>query len=93
MNKYYISLNMLWNNIKQAVIKDGMLEQDKKNIQELVDKATPAKPIIEWSRGVDVYRCPNCREYIAEVKDRKFNKRKHIFKHTNCCGKKLDWRK
>ena len=60
-------------------------------IELLKQKNTPMKPYVEWSRGIDVYRCPNCGQCIADVDDRKFKKRKHVYNHTNCCGQALDW--
>lgn len=76
--------------------EDEYVEEDKKTIeklnilQELVDKATPTKPMFEGdgydSNGnmiYDVWICPCCGERY-EVEYQKYN-------HCPNCGQKLDW--
>ena len=62
-------------------------------IKELVDKATPKKPIQircepneEWDKEEVLYECPNCGE--SAIYDFEYNKR---FKCCSHCGQRIDW--
>lgn len=66
MNKYQEALDGLVNVKENFVYHEGKMIQIKniknaKLLQELVDKATPKKPIREiWG-----WDCPNCGNYVA----------------------------
>ena len=61
------------------------LNYEKSLLQELVDKATPKKPIIEgpFIREEDTF-CPNCKNNICLTPSSKPN-------FCWCCGQELDW--
>lgn len=66
---------------------DGYTDYKKENfmlMQELVDKATPKKPIrkrLEVWRSISCfYICPSCGQMTAVG-----------FKHCDKCGQHLDW--
>ena len=78
MNKYQNSLDnfvkalSLFTNFKS-------MHEWKSDLQELVDKATPKKPI-QKAAGRKV--CPNCnRSTVREVSPR----------YCSICGQRLDW--
>ena len=64
-------------------------EEAKKKIGELVEKATPKKPIdIEDGFGDDVHLCcPNCKKPIANV----WSSAKYMPNYCHFCGQALDW--
>ena len=89
MNKYQVALNDLF----EAVEKNTNLENVylyKKNLQELIDKATPMKPqIFIQDRGFDIEICPNCKGSIHALKYwHEINERGN---YCDLCGQKLDW--
>ena len=82
MNKYQEVLNRI---AKYCRVNNGsMLEGDLNILQELVDKATPKKPIIssyDEFGCVDFYEhhyCPNCKNKVDEA-------------YCPACGQKIDW--
>lgn len=75
MNKYEEAYQRLTNRIyKNDHIED--VYKDLEVLGELVDKATPKKPIL----GYYEYVCPTCNNSVAIY-----------LNHCNCCGQKLDW--
>lgn len=88
MNKYQEALNKITFTIADLSSADeGWIKDSEavKTIQELVDKATPKKPIVESSgdfNGVpvyDEYYCPSCGERVDDTD------------HHCECGQRLDW--
>jgi hypothetical protein len=80
MNKYQEALNRI---AKYCGVNNGsMLEDDLKTLQELVDKATPKKPIEEIDSYDDfdysVDYCPNCKNEVDDT-------------YCPACGQKIDW--
>lgn len=55
-------------------------------LKELVDKATPKKPIIRRGYSIEYYHCPNCNAFIAYCDDEDDY-------HDYCvfCGQAIDW--
>ena len=91
MNEYQDSLNELYENatngedvyIKQKHIKG--ITECRDVLQELVDKATPKKPLEiifnNFGMGERIGRCPNCKILVNQFR-------------SHCeCDQKLDWRK
>ena len=96
MNKYIEALDYAKKHLdsKQDIEKIGVL-------QELVDKATPKKPILSdsWKdeEQTDIYDengfidpivsiCPNCRKY--GIFDFEYGEKFNYCKH---CGQAIDW--
>lgn len=85
VNKYQESLHFLRNEDLTNIGNDKieLLYFHLDNIEELVDKATPIKPIIiPTDRNILIFECPKCRQ------------RTHTnFPRDYCgeCGQKLDW--
>ena len=97
MNKYQLSFNRFINHIVQTNmfpnsndnLNNKIFEQDRKTIQELVEKATPKKPNLEadgYSNGelvYDTWICPSCgKHYEVDYDD---------YKYCPVCGQRLDW--
>lgn len=62
----------------------GTSDRDIDILQELVDRATPIKPIKSEEqdiRYVTKYECPNCHQYFTG----------RISKYCYHCGQALDW--
>ena len=88
MNKYHEALgNLVYKATKD---NDGIIDQewmdeveeDSKKIQELVDRATPKKPIAFSFSNISGYECPdeNCGALLEGMKQ-----------HCSDCGQALDW--
>ena len=84
MNKYQEALDFAKKHLdsKQDLEKVGVM-------QELVDKATPKKPInrINYRTDINAYYCPNCNGFICNYYD-KDNERDD---YCCNCGQALDW--
>lgn len=63
-------------------------EHDYEVLKELVDKATPAKPInkIINCYGDRVLSCPHCKQPFDVLKRRIYK-----FNYCHYCGQRLDW--
>lgn len=71
VNKYQEALD--------NAVDSGIIKKDWKLLKELVDKATPKKPI-QKAAGRKV--CPNCeRSTVREVSPR----------YCSLCGQRIDW--
>lgn len=88
MNKYQEALEFLrsedvtaWGNDKLEILYFHL-----DNIEELVEKATPKKPIIRRGYSIEYYHCPNCNAFIAYCDDEDDY-------HDYCvfCGQAIDW--
>lgn len=89
MNKYQEAYNI----IDGYVLFHGLAEEDERYkelikalgmLNELVDKATPKKPIKSEEqdiRYVTKYECPNCHQYFT----------RRISKYCYHCGQALKW--
>ena len=89
MNKYEEALETIMKQI-DILCEDGIFINFRHNneyfiLKELVDKATPKKPIIEgpFIREKDTF-CPNCKINICLTPSSKPN-------FCWCCGQELDW--
>lgn len=89
MNKYENAiLNIRYANDRRYIVK----ETDLQCIEELVERATPKKPIemvIEekYSEIYVVYQCPNCKKELFSatlISDNRFCRN---------CGQATDWSK
>ena len=60
-------------------------EKDKSILQELVEKATPKKPIGDL-HSVPHYRCPICHGGVKMYED------SIVYPFCHHCGQKLDWK-
>lgn len=60
-------------------------------LQELVDKATPKKPInrINYRTDINAYYCPNCNGFICNY----YDKDNECDDYCCNCGQALDWSK
>ena len=94
MNKYYESLDFIVKNscpshmsCKQChmnKICNNLVKPHIDRLQELVERATPKKPIKSEEqdiRYVTKYECPNCHQYFTGK----------ISKYCYHCGQALDW--
>lgn len=88
MNKYQGALEYINKKCKLDQLKfNSMIGNEMvSRIEELVDKETPVKPIVEDARKFGYsyghsYICPECNKVYVNVK------------HNYCpnCGQKLDW--
>lgn len=96
MNKYQEPFNNIVVEAELMAERCGhKLEEDIKLVQELVDKATPKKPVdelTELSCGIDdtmlyyEYYCPICGAKIANS-----FLRYHDYKFCHKCGNAIDW--
>jgi len=82
MNKYQEALDFI---IAATNGGNGMVKE-LNALQELVDKATPKKPIIRRGYSIEYYHCPNCNAFIAYCDDEDDY-------HDYCvfCGQAIDW--
>ena len=71
-------------------------EQDIATLQELVDLATPKKPITIkptgdsiWDYPTDRIKCPNCSVQLPMKKNCLAKKKPILF--CDRCGQRLDW--
>lgn len=77
MNKYQEALDNVW-------AEWGTSDRDIDILQELVDRATPEKPIKSEEqdiRYVTKYECPNCHQHFTG----------RISKYCYHCGQALLW--
>lgn len=104
MNKYQESLNLIIKNSchKKITCKEcdfekycnSIAKEKFDNLQELVDKATPKKPLpnkkIEKGKYI-TWNCPNCNKYISS--GYYYPPLRMAYNHNYCgeCGQKLDW--
>lgn len=65
-------------------------DKDFENLQELVDKETPKKVIIEKTIDGDDCFCPNCKTSLFDV--RKDAYKSFISRYCTWCGQHIDWR-
>ena len=78
MNRYQDSLDNFVKALSHFT-KFKSIHDWKSDLQELVDKATPKKPIQKAAKRIV---CPNCERSIArEVSPR----------YCSVCGQRLDW--
>ena len=87
MNKY----QKAWNNVKSlAETSDNYKpyndDKDIKLIGELVEKATPKKPI--YKRDNNRYVCGNCEERFPYTRD---GIDQYMYHYCPYCGQKADW--
>ena len=88
MSKYKEALNYLFDKYANSTEEDSFLHRHYIDVlRELVDKATPMKPI-------NTIRCANCggnkvKEYLTDV----YENFEGILNYSYCgdCGQKLDW--
>ena len=85
MNKYQVALDFLCDNSKLTQFNIGESQWASETLQELVDKATPKKPLEiifnNFGMGERIGRCPNCKILVNQFQ-------------THCkCDQKLDWSK
>lgn len=89
MNKYIEALDFA----KKHLDSKHDLERVRV-LQELVDKATPKKPLpnkkIEKGKYI-TWNCPNCNKYISS--GYYYPPLRMAYNHKYCCecGQKLDW--
>ena len=69
---------------------DAKRETARKELQELVDKATPKKPKIRAFNEAKSWECVN---YLTEREACSLCERKFICKYKYCpnCGQRIDW--
>lgn len=90
MNKHQEALDFLCDNSKLTQFNIGQSQWASETLQELVDKATPIKPIqvIKTFRNIDLsmFDCPKCNlgvmpsAYPPGLND-----------YCSHCGQRLDW--
>lgn len=86
MNKYQEALDSFEETFRNATLDDDLTNERQDLLQELVDKATPMKPIVQTFKRVfggggyiDKFFCPYCK---SEVKENE---------HHCRCGQAIDW--
>lgn len=83
MNKY----QKAFEKVKEACASFDTVDE-LITLKELVDKATPKKPIVKYDNfGDGTLCCPNCNQSIVNV----WSKRKYRPKYCHYCGQALDW--
>lgn len=60
-----------------------------KDMEELVERATPKKPDVNINNGY----CPNCHYAFGLERTRQAMIRPYWLSFCPCCGQALDWRK
>lgn len=91
-NDYEPSFADLMNCVEEDM--SALQENDEELIKELVDKATPKKPLIgngEWEEYLHEYYdssfvCPNCGKFA--IYDSEYDRR---LKHCHECAQSIDW--
>lgn len=99
-NKYQEALDRLLNDdydFSHDFYEDDKataMERDINTLQELVDKATPKKPIISYPMGDCYYTCSCCGHLLIEKRIVISPSGKHLIKdlsYCEKCGGKVDW--
>ena len=95
MSKYQRALDELFDwaidNVKEHHdLEKTYLDEEKKSLQELVDKATPKNLLEEEIGNIIHLHCPNCKRVVTHETE---GGRRYITKHNYChkCGQALDW--
>lgn len=92
MNKYQKDLNNLFFRATYGgVFVNSKLQRNKNNLQELIDKATPKKVVIEPTIDGNDCFCPNCKSSLVDVRNDAY--KTYIFRYCTWCGQALDWSK
>lgn len=90
MNKFQQALdNLFFRATYKGIFKNKRLQRQKDLLQELVDKATPKKVIIDKTINGDDCFCPNCKTSLVDVRNDAY--KSFISKHCSWCGQALDW--
>lgn len=79
----------------QKALSESVDRTDKenyKNLKDLCDRATPKKPIMKPTQGIDaeaasVLSCPTCGNSIVNV----WNRADYKPNYCHYCGQALDW--
>lgn len=98
MNKYQEALGFLKENAcenyfrqyVQTYEKRVTISKSSKYLQELVDKATPKKPINQSTPVVRQGYCPNCKGELRKLR----NRNEVVLEgqlYCASCGQALDW--
>lgn len=76
--------------------KDIETENALKKLEEVIEKATPKRPITIKPEGTSIFdyptnriKCPNCGNQLPMKKN--CLKKKNPINYCNRCGQKLDW--
>jgi hypothetical protein len=87
MNKYQDALN----NLKKVTCNCKLTDLIIATLQELVDKATPKKPIIHYVEmfGTYLVSCPTCS--FGLFSDEVIANRMYKARHCANCAQALDW--
>ena len=88
---YLLGLLESGGDMRWSLVKESM---DK--FKELVDKATPKKPIIKQYKNSEHYLCPNCKNYRFGIIDygeykNEWRKGSELMLYCPKCGQALDW--
>lgn len=98
MSKYQEAKDNIVNTLARQIdykTYKNLYSKDFDTLQELVDKATPKKPVRvccepeeEWDTGEELYNCPNCGEPLPYNFDYDYP-----IKNKCCleCQQVLDW--
>ena len=99
MNRYQQALNTLrekgYTNHFQPITLEYQYFNEFKILQELVDKATPKKPIIKQYKNSEHYLCPNCKNYRFGIIDygeykNEWRKGSELMLYCPKCGQAID---
>lgn len=84
MNKYQEALDR----IESAAYYGGEKGDNVELLQELVDRATPKKPIVKIANGVRHIDCPNCDDGYSHnfIENKELNDN-----YCSNCGQAFDW--
>lgn len=91
MNKYQEAYNLINGEsiFNSLALCDERYKENMKALdilRELVDRATPKKPLLRKDGYCDTWDCPNCGEtFVIEDDTDKCN-------YCPNCGQKIDWR-
>ena len=94
MDKYQEALDELVSQTDQEIVYHDEINGFKSTLQELVDKATPKKPILEYVIDGSYYKCSVCGALILEkvmAESVNGDLLKEDCSYCSRCGTKVDW--
>ena len=98
MNKYQEAYSYIkhYCELDDDIIRWPLYQKSINALQELVDKATPKKPLVQKYKYSEHYICPNCNKHKLAIIDygeyiNQLRKGSKLTLYCPECGQALDW--